>query len=66
MITYVYNVRQFSSNPIMLFVVPKIFYVNFVISQVCSQKSNADQRDFERTLSRRIIFILKSKWKRKG
>ena len=51
----------------MIFDVPKTFHhVNFVISQVCSQKSNANQMDFERTLSRRIASALTSKQKRKG
>lgn len=49
----------------MFFAAPKTFYMNVVISQVCSQKFNANQRDFERTSSRRIAFTLTSKWKRK-
>lgn len=59
------SIRQFSSTPRMLFAKPKTFYMNLVVSQVCSQKSNANQRDFERILSRRIVFPLASKWKRK-
>lgn len=38
---------------------------HFHISQVCSQKSNAIQREFKRILSIRIVFILTSKWKKK-
>lgn len=61
----IYSLKTTLFTPTVLFSEPKVLSVNFVILQVCSQRSNVSRKDFARALSTGRPCPRPSKWKMK-